>query len=435
MIERFNDKSTKPEKKPEQVDVGRRNFLFGAGALATAAGIAALNSRFGRQEEPLSSQKPETKEDAPALNENFLDNVEKHPRQYHMSGDLIRVRRFEFEKTPEGVTRKIPVHAQFGKPLNTMMGVNEAEPVIHVDYRYQLAQLLKGKIERIKKETGDVSQGQLRVIRKVFDSYKVPERQQAGIEEYRIAAAHSIRDVRSSIDFSRLPTVAELKDIGEHGMKLFRQLEQHINATSLITYALTEVMPNAGRTGVETFDFLLRNAGRQYIESFPALYDRYLSFGPYQFTSLALYDAGGKRGASLINGICKPSQIPGSVSKLEGNQHHKAAYLFAVYNLAALVNSLDEDTCKALTREPCMKAVTPDVVLQYIAAAHHLPVNARNAFSDYADQLIAHYKPRKKGTEAPKVQQFGEHASKRKLGTYVQKTQAHSATLYDLYKW
>ena len=115
--------------------------------------------------------------------------------------------------------------------------------------------------------------------------------------------------------------------------------------------------------------------------------------------------------------------------QLKGNDHHKAAYLFAVYNLAALVNKLPEELCEEFTNVYADR-ITPDLVLQYIAAAHHLPANARKAFESYATQVSnfhdSNLDPKKK---PKKIVPFVGHAQAAGVGRYVRKTEDNRKAL------
>lgn len=128
-------------------------------------------------------------------------------------------------------------------------------------------------------------------------------------------------------------------------------------------------------------DFLLKNAGREYIESIPAMYDPKTSFGPYQFTEYALYEVPrrGKRGASIINQAVKESEkIPGSVALLRGEQHYKAAFLFMIENIANLVNK----RCAALNS---VWRANKDDLIMFVATSHHMPSPALNAARRWLD--------------------------------------------------
>jgi hypothetical protein len=182
-----------------------------------------------------------------------------------------------------------------------------------------------------------------------------------------------ITDVRKSINWDKVSTLAHLT---KKETNLVRQITESFDGKDMVSYAMTELFPsNDGELNVEVMDFLLRNAGKEYIESIPAMYDRKTSFGPYQFTEYALYsnaETKEKRGASIINeAITENSQkIPGSVALLRGDDHHRAAYLFAIYNMCTLVRNLNKKEFVTLSQK--WKSNKDDLFI-FCATAHHLP--------------------------------------------------------------
>ena len=150
-----------------------------------------------------------------------------------------------------------------------------------------------------------------------------------------------------------------------------RQVSGKIRGQHLAAYGMTELFPSQnGEFNYTLLDTLLKNAGENYIQSIPALGDTLLSVGFYQFTSYAVrHDATNVEGASVVSKVSS-EKIPGSVMALEGSQHHQAAYYFAVYNMARLVQKLSVKD--AHTFAGCnMGGVT-----QFMATAHHMPTRA-----------------------------------------------------------
>lgn len=89
-----------------------------------------------------------------------------------------------------------------------------------------------------------------------------------------------------------------------------------IHGRELAAYALTELMPSKnGILNREALATLLAHAGQEYIELLPAIYDPYVSFGPFQPTQFALYEGADEfRGASVTNTFIpdRSVKIPGS---------------------------------------------------------------------------------------------------------------------------
>ena len=159
-----------------------------------------------------------------------------------------------------------------------------------------------------------------------------------------------------------------------------RRMMRFIGARELVAYSLTELMPSVrdGELNVEVLRYLLRYAGREYVELLPAINDKYTSFGPYQFTHYALFDNGYEvRGASRANQALKRGKIGGSVLKLKGPSHHRAAWLFALDNLAGIVKNSNERELAALGA----LATKPAELVKVVACAHHAPAPCRRVAS------------------------------------------------------
>ena len=153
------------------------------------------------------------------------------------------------------------------------------------------------------------------------------------------------------------------------------QITGKIRGVQLVAYGMTEVMPTwNGDVNYLMLDTLLRNAGETYVNSIPALGDKLMSVGFYQFTSYAVYDVERKEGASFVNQFVKNknAKIPGSVVALEGSDHHRAAFYFVTYNMARLMKKLNEKDTAMLASGICS---TSDLT-QFMATAHHMPGRA-----------------------------------------------------------
>lgn len=174
--------------------------------------------------------------------------------------------------------------------------------------------------------------------------------------------------------------------VNKRKQRLLKNVAGQVRGNELIAYALTELMPgqNDGAFNRDFLDFLLRQGGREFVERIPALYDDRTSFGTYQFTSFALYDVPGeRRGASNVNQALPPMyRIPGSVMLLRENDHFKAAYLFAVHNLAVAIARLDDKQVHTFERNRRQKV---DSIVEFIAVAHHGPAAAYNACGRWLD--------------------------------------------------
>ncbi len=189
--------------------------------------------------------------------------------------------------------------------------------------------------------------------------------------------------------------------------RLFKQAaKKFAGGKELVAYGMTELFPSHdGNWNCRLLDYLLRNAGVNFVMAIPALYDTYSSFGLYQFTSLALRRTkDGKAGASNINNYLPTDlRIPDSVNKLTGDNHHRAAYLFAIYNMAFLIKGLNDKQVAKLTKYLAENKEHSVKLIQFIATAHHSPRNAirsakrwlnedtANSFTSHCDKNIRNY--------------------------------------------
>lgn len=178
-----------------------------------------------------------------------------------------------------------------------------------------------------------------------------------------------IGQTRVDIDWTRAVSIYNLTS---DETRLLQKLTRAIGGRELVAYSLTELMPSPqdGALNVAVLDYLLRSAGREYVESLPAMNDGLTSYGPYQFTAYALYDTGNeRRGASVANQTLKQGRIGGSVIKLRGDGHYKAAWLFAFDSLARLVRHTDQKDKRVIAN----LAKRPSELTKIVACAHNKP--------------------------------------------------------------
>lgn len=157
-------------------------------------------------------------------------------------------------------------------------------------------------------------------------------------------------------------------------IQLFKNICHKIDEKCLLAYGMTELMPSADwNLNKDILDFLLQHGWEEFVMNLPAVADDYTSFWLYQFTSFAIYDTWNRQEWSSVVNLYLPEnkRIPGSVTKLEWQNHHKAAYLFAIYNLYTLVQKADGQMIKALKLLADQK--DNNDLAQLIAIMHNLP--------------------------------------------------------------
>lgn len=237
-------------------------------------------------------------------------------------------------------------------------------------------------------------------------SYSYAARDTMGFEDYVYEASQSINTVRENLSSDRLREALRLEsydeDLAVDGQSLTSELEttqyitERIDGSDLVAYAMTEIgeSHDAG-FNKDTFDFILSHYGRGYLERIPSLNDDLVSVGPYQFTPQVLQDSAGSKGAvaKMNQAVTDPDlRVPPSPTALSGNDHHRAAYLFAVSNVARLVRNTDHDHHKSL-----INAVDDgrEDIITYLAIAHNSPQDALSIgkawLNDGASQDIRAY--------------------------------------------
>ncbi len=160
---------------------------------------------------------------------------------------------------------------------------------------------------------------------------------------------------------------------------LFDAIRKDIDWTSIVAYAMTELCENKKdwETNKQLFDFLLRNAGANYLSNVPAVYDGKTSYWFYQFTEYALYDRNWeKRWASVVNKVLpKEKKISWSVIDLRTwEDQTKAAYMFALYNINTAIKKLSDNQAKdLLSYKRTHKESFKDNMIQLTAMCHHMP--------------------------------------------------------------
>jgi hypothetical protein len=88
---------------------------------------------------------------------------------------------------------------------------------------------------------------------------------------------------------------------------------------------------------------ILEKAGKEYLLFAPALGDNLLSYGPYQITKSAVNGKNG--GATMADDRFTGGKIlkVRDITEFPLDDHHKAAYLLALTNVALLVKAIPSE--------------------------------------------------------------------------------------------
>ena len=281
-----------------------------------------------------------------------------------------------------------------------------ARPVEDIDFLKCLDALWEKKRE---KAPGSIVKNTGVALLKEYDE-KDPQR--TTITDYIRKISDIAREMRKKLDWQK---IASIKALNQAELALLYKIVNSLDGKSMVAYSMTELMPGSnGQFNIKVLDFLLRNAGERYVASIPALFDTKTSFGHYQFTEFAIFDiADVRRGASTINQAITDVnfRVPGSVSLLRGDAHHRAAFLNMINNLAFMLNDLKPEFLKRLEDIWQKK---PSEIVQAIACAHNAP--------RYAKEALHHWLRAGANTAF-------ERSCNHQIRVYAQKTGANFASL------
>lgn len=238
----------------------------------------------------------------------------------------------------------------------------------NIDWNRNIVSLWNQKlrINNVSKATQGAAGG-------IINRYRYQGRETMTINEHMTALDADLTKIKAELNWSQ---ICIDYDLDPNKCRLFVYTAYNLDAKMLTAYSLTELMPYTdGKKNVVMMDLYMETAGRNYLDSIPALGDTYLSMGRYQFTSYAVgADDDGLRPTNKIASYSLTYDIPGSVVKLEGIQNDYAAYYFSVYNLMSLIKKLNN---KQVVKYAYTCANRKDELVQYIATAHHNPKWAR----------------------------------------------------------
>lgn len=247
--------------------------------------------------------------------------------------------------------------------------------ILKVDFEKQLKTLWQ-----MKEEKSGLTRPAEKTRDNLFEEYN-KKRTGMDLEMYKNEATSSVENVYNNLNWEKAGKKFKLN---ENKIDLLKEFAKEIKGSEILAYSLTELMPSdTGEINVKILDLLLKNAGREFVESIPAVYDHYTSFGPFQFTHYSIFNDGKKReGASKLAEFLNIDNFPSSVTNIRGNQNFEAAYLFAIYNLILLIKSLSSANIEKIKK---YWNKNEDDLIQYIATAHNKPADARKAARRWID--------------------------------------------------
>lgn len=220
------------------------------------------------------------------------------------------------------------------------------------------------------------------------------EPRKMSIDNYKDEIKDSINEIKQNIDWNKI--TINWRNLRDYESSLLKYICINIDEKDVFSFLLTEIMPSNKGSGIEDFNLevlnlLLENIGASHIELIPSLADWLLSFWPYQTTHHLIYKKETKNWpqywASNEVALALPEnlRLPTDINLLQWKDHHKAAYLFIIYNMAWGILSLRDQKTKWSAWERLVNVLRytwmkkKKDILQYLAAAHNNPSKAQDA--------------------------------------------------------
>ncbi len=211
----------------------------------------------------------------------------------------------------------------------------------------------------------------------VCEEYDLRTPRSASVEEYAGEVQGMVEQMLHSFDWRLLGTEKRIDPVS---LELVRAIAERISYKELFALCMTELLPMpTAKQNMQVLDLLLHAAGPDFLERIPALFDRYVSFGPYQFTKFALSETENRAvGASRMNAILPPDlRLPSRIELLRSIHHHVAAIAFMLENTCLLVAQAKQRGL--IERLWVAVEERPEQVMAFLGAAHHAPQAACEA--------------------------------------------------------
>lgn len=379
--------------------IGRRGFLKKLAETGLAVGASAVAPSLLKGSHH-AKHEAETKTD--------------QGHEKHAGGRKVRIETGAFRFTADGKVRK--VGSLFALYLGLKAG-DEVPPVLEVDFAHVLDHLwdvkmnfVRNKIGKMKEDGDDPEKIQeiedripnlLEAKKEITTAYR-EKWMEEGVESLSLqdvsnTAQKMVDEINAKLDWAGLNGEdGPFPQLSDNAMGLVQQMAHKVNGRMILTYSLTELMPalTDADMNADEYEFLLKHAGAEFLLSAPAMGDHWLSFGMLQFTSLALRDDGEKtEGASKVNKyLPEANQIEGSVKYATSLESQlKAGHMFAIYNMGLLIKNILQHETKdeqihiltVLIEKLQGPQASQKALLLYMAAAHHSPGHAIQAFKKW----------------------------------------------------
>lgn len=267
----------------------------------------------------------------------------------------------------KGVAEIVDTRAIQGRKLGGLYSdITGIEGLVHASHKINYGELMADLWMR-KLDRKNVSDATIKSAEEPIKLF-LEKPKKMTLKQFVAEADSQVTLVKRALDFGVVCKGYRLNGVQ---CEVFKSLALAVRGTDLVAYGMTEIMPTSeGDLNVKVLEILLQNAGSNYMFTIPALYDGMLSLGFYQFTSYAVNGVRNEGASRMSSYLPKTIQIPGSVIALRNGDHHRAAYLFALNNLAVLAKQTNKKEFNALQKALKQK---PGEIVTFMATAHHAP--------------------------------------------------------------
>lgn len=383
---------SEPDEEKDKKGISRRSFVKKAAALGAGAAIfgpklfkekaeakPAVTEKFGEPKRLLENYElpevdfeelTETKYSAAELEQNSLAEYATKELEGHYCGP------FDSDVTgiPQGRIGKT-VRINFTEHLKYLWKKKKAKALSPRNVRLHKS----GKL----RYSGFMSPAAEAAGKQMIEDYTHGNKGKTNFDSYLKHLERVVSEVKhKDLDWEKL---VEILNLNKEQAEFFRKLAESISGKDIMAYSMTELMGSYdGELNEHYYAFILRNAGTRYLYSIPALSDGMASFGPYQLTSLAFWndETNTEWGVARMNHAMKKNAVPVSMANVRGDDHHRAAYLYAIFNLGNLIRNLNSREFRTYSKNYNKHQ---NELVQYIATAHNAPGSALDAARKWID--------------------------------------------------
>lgn len=192
--------------------------------------------------------------------------------------------------------------------------------------------------------------------------------------DFNNKVSHALNNVDKHLELNTIFSQDPLRK------KTFLKIKEIMGVNQVIAVMYSEMIDSQNPKKANTFfNFILNNAGEEFLELFPAMWDKYLSYGPAQFTKFTI----GKDGSAIAfqDDHLSANIIAENMRDIKKQDHYEGIYIIMLSSLQWLLRSLDKNEIRKLEKYIIQSPEKArNLLVQYIAAAHNGPTAAKRAF-------------------------------------------------------